>query len=311
VSWRSVEVAEDDGEIRRRLLTPMRQVDLAELAAIWTVHTIRFRLAGLGRLAGMPALPGRLRGAFGKALMAGASDEALAGKPCSFDPPSAFEVLFRKQGRLTPGLDLASPWIILLDTQRGDLVVSLRLYGFAVEWAPAAAEAMTRAVRELVDWRDMAGGRGPVARSIERRADTRVGCEAPAGRDGLDIELVSPLVVTGHDARDKPEGLLPGLGARISALARWHDVALEERVDWSAIKQAARRLEYVFTETAFVTWRRTSERQRRVIPMGGVTGRLTISGVIGAEIALLLAIGETCCMGADTTLGCGRFRVSG
>lgn len=101
MTWRAPQNPDAPGEIRARLLAPAREATLEELAECWFVETIQVTVNGYGKLAADPGLPGRIRGAFGKALMAGASDEALAGRPCTFDPPCAFEALFRKQGRMT------------------------------------------------------------------------------------------------------------------------------------------------------------------------------------------------------------------
>ena len=135
------------GHINARLLAPEFEINLDELAQQWFVEVIELTIPGYGVLVADPALPGRLRGAFGNALMAGASPATLAGNPCTFDPPCAFEVLFRKQGRMKAGLDFPSPWVIGISTHHNDLVVTLSLFGFAVDWAAAAAEAFTRAAR--------------------------------------------------------------------------------------------------------------------------------------------------------------------
>lgn len=309
MSWRALDPVDGDGEIRRRLLAPERAVSLAELAAIWSRHTIEVRLKGLGRLVADPALAGKVRGAFGTALMAGASAEAIDGEPCSFDPPSAFEVLFRKQGRLTPGLDLPGPWVLGIDAKRNDLVVSLSLFGFAIEWSPAAAEALTRALRDLVAWPPVIGKKAPVVEIVARRATTDVGHDVIRPQGSVEIALLSPLVLTGRDVRSQPESLITGLGTRISGLARWHDVAIDDSVDWAALKSDAASLTYDITDAAPVRWNRGSNRQGRVIPMSGLMGRLTITGEISPDIALLLTLGATCAAGADTAMGCGRYRV--
>lgn len=311
MSWRALEPVDGDGEIRRRLLSTERQVTLAELAEIWCRHTIEVRLKGLGKLVAEPALAGKVRGAFGVALMAGASAEAIDGRPCSFDPPSAFETLFRKQGRLTAGLDLPGPWVLGLDVKRGDLIVSLSIFGFAIDWAPAAAEALTRALRELVEWPPAISRRAPSLEIVSRRATTVIGCEAIRAGGAVEIEIVSPLVLTGRDLRSQPESLITGLGTRISGLARWHDVSIDDKVDWAALKSAAASLSYDIADAAPVRWSRGSNRQGRAIPMSGLMGRLTITGEISPDIALLLALGATCAAGADTAMGCGRYRVVG
>lgn len=300
------EVAE--GEIRRRLLSPTEQITLPELAERWFASKIELVIAGYGKLAADPGLPGRLRGALGTALAAGASAESLAGAPCPFDPPCAFEALFRKQGRMMAGLDLPSPWVIGALPRRGDLVVTLSLFGFANDWAPAAAEALTRTVTELVDWK------GCTTLFLPKLAITRRSIRAaqgvrPTERDRVVLDLVSPVTLTGHSPLERPASLITGLAARISGLARWHDVAVDVCTDWKALKERARGLEYSFEDIETVRWTRGSRRQDRAIPMSGTLGCLMIAGDLGQDIAALIALGATCHMGADVALGCGRYRI--
>lgn len=64
---------------------------LEVLAAGWFHQTVTLRCADAAALVDDPAFAGRLRGAFERALMVGASDESLGGAPCRWDPPCAYE----------------------------------------------------------------------------------------------------------------------------------------------------------------------------------------------------------------------------
>ena len=301
--------AAPDGHVRARLLSPEHQVTLAGLAETWSAHTISWRLRGYGRLVGDLSVLSRIRGAFGAALLAGASDAAINGRPCTFNPPSAFEALFRKQGRMTRGLDFPSPWVISIDAKKSDLAISLTLFGFAIDWAPAAAETMTRALRTLVEWPRTSPPLPSTPEVIECRATTIMGMEIAAGVTSLDIELLSPFVVTGADPRERPEGILTGLGTRLSGLARWHDLGLDQLIDWTEIKAAGRSLSYRFHDVSVAQWNRGSRRQGLTIPMSGLTGRIEIVGDLTSGVMTLLTLGSTCHMGADTVFGCGRYRI--
>lgn len=297
------------GAVRARLLTPASEVTIEELADVWFVETLELTIKGYGGLAADPGLPGRIRGAFGQALMAGASAEALAGQPCPFDPPCAFEALFRKQGRMTRGLDFPSPWVIGAAARGGDLLVSLSLFGFAADWTAAATEAFTRAARELVDWKGRSAIFLPRLEFAGRTLRNVSGVDFPRSPQAVDIEFVSPLVSGAADPREHPESLLTtGLGTRLSGLARWHDLSLDACCDWRAIKSAASGFQYTFENVEEVKWRRGSERQNRKIPMRGVLGCLRMSGNL-APLAAALALGETCHMGGDVAFGCGRYNV--
>lgn len=310
-SGRTADGGTADGEIRQRLLAPSEQITIAELAERWFVGHIEVLIAGYGKLAADPGLPGRLRGAFGTALAAGASAESLAGSPCPFDPPCAFEALFRKQGRMMAGLDLPSPWVIGALPRRSDLAVTLSLFGFANDWAPAAAEALTRTVVELVDWKGGTSVFLPKVAIKRRSLRLMQGVTSPGIRQDVVLAFVSPLTLTGAKPQDRPASLITGLAARVGGLARWHDVAIDERTNWKELKERAHGLEYGFSEIEKVRWTRGSRRQDRSIPMNGVIGRLAITGELGDDIASLLVLGETCHMGADVALGCGRYRIAG
>ena len=54
---------------------------------------------------------------------------------------------------MTSGTDFPSPWLLAAKPLRGgDLLLELTVFGFAVEWLAAAAEALTASLA-AVDWR--------------------------------------------------------------------------------------------------------------------------------------------------------------
>jgi len=296
------------GSIRARLLAPAREVTLQELAARWFMSTIEARVEAYGKLVGDHGLPGRIRGAFGAALAAGASPESLSGSPCPFDPQCAFEALFRKQGRMSSGLDFPSPWVIGVRPVRADLLVTLTVFGFATDWIAAGSEAFTRALLELVDWHGQTGLYLPSPRVTTRVLRSATGVvPSPAARRA-ELEFLSPLVLANADPRERPSSLLTGLGARISGLARWHDVSVDRLTDWKTLKARAAALDYSFEDIELCKWARGSTRQDRHIPMSGMLCRLGIEGDLGI-LTILLTLGETSFMGGDTAFGCGRYRV--
>lgn len=300
------------GEIRQRLDNPSMVVDLVHLAAHWHRQTVQWRLPGLAALARDPALVGRIRGAFGQRLIQAASAEAIAGRPCNFDPPSAFEAVWRKQGRLAPGYEHSAPFVIGIDPHAGALHVSLTVFGFATEWMPAIVETMTCALQHDVDWA------GETRLFVP---DICIAGRSFYAQDGIDIaaepamamalDFVSPLALTGADPRIKPASLIIGLARRIAALARWQDLLLSDpAID--ALCAGARLLSYDFEDFQEVRWRRGSKRQDRWIPMHGYLCRLIISGenAVPPDLDLLIRLGATCHIGADVAFGCGRYEIS-
>jgi CRISPR-associated endoribonuclease Cas6 len=297
------------GEVGARLNAPSAIVDAPGLAAIWRRGIVTFRLRGLAPLIVDVGLAGRIRGALGTRLALSASAPALSYRPCPWNPPCAFEALWRKQGCLNSGFEHASPWVLDLDVVRGDLEVTLTLFGFANDWLAAAVEAIAAALAHDVDWRGRTGLFVPRIEVVGRRVVETLGIAPPPPATNFVLEFISPLVLTGVDPRERPAILLTGLGQRLEALARWHDVTLGPAFERRALSVRVCDLDYRFRNCDTVSWTRGSRRQDRAIPMRGLIGIMEIGGVSisDAELGLLLALGATCHIGADVAFGCGRY----
>ncbi len=299
------------GAIGAFLRAPEARVDLEGLVAAFHMRTIRLRIRGAAARAADPLLCGRVRGALGDLLAAAASPQARAGLPCPWSPPCAFEALFRKQGRMRPGVDFPSPWVICADKEDGDLLLSLRLFGIACEWAPAVAETLVLAVDRHLSW---AAGTGAI---LDRNLIATDGLSIPdlgaegAQRIRLDLDFRSPAVSgQGGEARD-PAVLFTGLRHRIEGLARWHGLTIEP-AQWPGVTRVVRALEVGWVAPRALSWRRGSRRQDRWVPMSGMAGLLRLAGRSEdlAPLAPLLALGEQVHVGADIAFGCGRYRLT-
>jgi CRISPR-associated endoribonuclease Cas6 len=295
--------------IRQRLENPAGEMTLSELCRQWFSADITIRVAGASKLVGDLGFPGRVRGAFGAQLMESASREAIAGEPCPWNPPCAFEMLFRKQGRMETGFDYPTPWIILVDASANDLLVTLRLFGFATEFAPAAAEALTAAVQKRLD---LAGDTGfflPKPVIVSRRIRPLAGLESPRGEGGIKMEFLTPVAMSSNSPLERPQSLFSALAQRAAGLARWHDARLE--LDRDELRHALAALDFDWMEARPAAWLRGSNKQGKAIPMHGYLGALIISGSDAdmSFLAPLLAVGEAALIGADVAFGCGRFRI--
>jgi hypothetical protein len=297
------------GEISARLNAPQEVVTLAALAANWRRGMVTFRLRGLAPLIVDVGLPGRIRGALGTRLALSASAPALADRPCPWSPPCAFEVLWRKQGRLNSGFDHASPWVLDLDVFRGDLEVTLTVFGFANDWLAAAVEAMAAALTHDVDWRGKTNLFVPRIDIVGRRVAEALGIAPLPPATGFVLNFLSPLALTGADPRDRPAALLTGIGQRLEGLARWHDVTLGFAYERPALAARICDLDYRFSDCDTVSWRRGSRRQDRSIPMRGLMGSMEVGGasIRDRDLGIMLALGATCHIGADVAFGCGRY----
>lgn len=300
----------ESGAIRARLLAPVAKGNWEELRAHWFHTHVRWRLANLGQVVDDPGLPGRLRGAFGLSLMRSASPESLAGAPCPWDPPCAFEVLFRKQGRITSGIDFPSPWIIMVDRIDDDLIVTLQLFGFASEFAPAAIEAMSNALMHSTDFSGTFKN-APSTHVIDRMVGSG---EAPdysiSTPRAIALDFMSPVNLTGKSVIDHPASLLAMLPFRLTGVARWMDFDLVLNRD--CFLDAIQRLSFSWTDFSRLDWVRKSGPQKKKIPMKGYMGRLSISGDSHAIATVLpaLSFGEIAFCGADVAFGLGRYNIT-
>lgn len=298
--------------IAETLASPVATTDIEGLARSWFETNITWNLAGYSQLVADVGLPGRLRGAFGRALMASASPEALGGLPCPWSPPCAFDALFRKQGRMNAGLDFPSPWIIRTDAHRGDLLITLRLFGFAADWAPAAVEAMSSSILTGTNFADDTRSRLQAPTISGRTIKTVSGLTPPSGGtdSSLLVTFATPVALSSHSAIEHPRSLMKSAFQRLSGLARWHNLALEE--DLAGTREAVERLGFTWRKSESVAWSRGSRRQDRTIKMVGYLGTLLIGGD-EADVALVrdaLGIATRCHIGADVAFGCGRFDVT-
>lgn len=298
--------------LQRFLLFPAERTDLLGLCQAWRQVRITAACQRQGRSALDPGhawlLPGKVRGAWGQALLRGASPQARAGQPCPWTPPCALEALFRPQGQAAGGLELARPYVLAVspDGDGRGLTVRLSLFGAAGEYALAAAEALVIALGE---------GTFHLAEAPERLevTDREVGeLEGPdLSQASLAARLgfITPLCQRrGNEVGLEAPSLLTGLANRLSSLARWH--GLELVADWRQIKEIAQGLQWDFQGPGRVTWRRKSQRQDgREIPMAGLLGDLYLRGDL-LSLAPLLALGERCHAGGHTSLGLGRYELS-
>lgn len=301
------EQEEEAGAIRLRLETPSEAVSLSELSERFFGVDIRLRLAGAAAAVAEPGLAGRIRGAFGVTLARAASPEARGGHACTWYPPCAFDVLFRKQGRIEAGLDFPAPWVVLLDPAGRDLVVTLRIFGFACDYAGAAAEALTDAVANHLELGRRPDQFLPRCEIIRRTLRPMERPRAFKSDQAIQLNFLSPVVLSSSSALERPASLITGAAARAAGLARWHDCALE--LDRGALKEAVAALDLNWRDICRHKWSRGSRRQDRSIPMEGYTGVLEIEGATSAirEVAVLLSLGELMFVGADVAFGCGRY----
>lgn len=208
------------------------------------------------------------------------------------------------------------------------LAVRLRLFGFACDWAPAAAEAVTAALRNAT-LRNAAAPPAPGTVAVQTRRealaahrpgppagelriqarslDTEEGLAVAAAAKVVALDFLTPASLRGSaDPREGLAGFIGALLNRVIGMARWLDAGIE--VDRPALLAAADRVHVDAGDLAPVNWRRGSAKQDRVLPMDGLTGTVHLEGDL-APLMPLLALGALVHVGARTTFGQGRYRL--
>jgi CRISPR-associated endoribonuclease Cas6 len=216
-------------------------------------------------------------------------------------------MLFRKQGRMERGFDFPGPWVMLLDVSGRDLIVTLRLFGFAGDYAAPAAEALVTAIRTRLDLPGKSGLFVPDRRVTGRRVDARSQIQVQQGVTEAELEFLTPVALSGTSPLEYPASLISTMAFRAAGLARWHDSRLT--VDRPQLHEMIDAVRFEWNGAQGVSWQRGSSRQGKAIPMSGYVGRLSVFGSPEAMNCLLpiLAVGEEAFIGADVAFGCGRF----
>lgn len=292
--------------VGQRLATPAGQLSLDDLCGRWFTGTGLFTVRLSDGLASDPALPGKLRGGWGRQLLAGASAPAAAGQPCPWDPPCAYDVLFRERP-LLKGMEMPKPFLFAGQAGGSDIAwLRLTLFGFASDLLDIAADALVRALSVGLDL--PGAGRQPVP-VLHRQLLSDDSLSLPPVPDAVTLRFHTPLCLRRGGATLTGTDLLPALvtslGNRISALARWQDTEL--LADWAALRDHAAALSVDTGGLRPIQWQRGSARQDHgPLPMGGLIGDLPLSGDL-APLWPLLCLGETCHAGSHTAQGLGRY----
>lgn len=296
----SVEV----NSLTRRLLEPARGVAMPlDLASDWFDQTIQVRLGGAATLIRNPELTNHLRRSFGGALGAGASPECAAThppSPCPWEPVCALDVFFREQMRVA-GDGLPKPFVTLADTEGSDLIVSLRVFGFATDWMPAAEHAFVDALCHRLPWRKLGVSMPPI---LDRTVKTCEGIAVDSIPDTATLDWITPLDAEKIDPSDRTASILTRLHRRLNGLARWHDASLPDLPEdvvhgWETMLE---------TEGLHAPTLRPSHsgKDRRTFQAPVAIGTLTLRGDL-RPLWPLLRLGERCAVGRGAVRGQGRY----
>lgn len=274
---------------------------------------------GAGKLAGNVKTPQKIRGAWGHALGASASQEALQKLPCPWDAPCGYDLFFNEHVKLTEGRGVPKPYVLDIDREGQDMAVRLTLFGIACQWAGEAADALVRALRNGLDF-----GRERLPLKISGRSiGASEGVETETFGNGVALDFLTPFSMSRDDrdekgkaskvAKDKrqhsdPASLMTNLAFRLTGLARWHGFGLDYDLD--ALTAEARSIgsQSDWPNPRHVRYQRRSHIQGRSLNMSGRQGILMMPPMSPMMSAILI-LGETCHAGAGAALGKGRYHL--
>jgi hypothetical protein len=224
-----------------RFLAAPAPISAADLLATWADRevTVLLDLPPARLPAGFGA---HLRRSFLAALGAAASPAARAGLPCTWDPPCALDVFLREQLRHA-GDGLPKPYVLFHRAENDRLAVTLRVFGTALDWFPAVAEALVAGLVSILPWARVMPGTTVAPAILDRRLPAPQP-PPPLPEGPLVLRLLSPLDMSGENPAgpDDPAARIVGrMLRRVDAVARWQGLALP-RDETARLSAAARRL---------------------------------------------------------------------
>ena len=285
--------------------TPPYAIPLSELAAVWRFENLSVRISGHGALANDLWTLHRFRGSLGQALARGSSLAALQGHHCPFSPPCGF-ALFHGQVDWGGGAQDIRPLVLTADNAGGDLVLGVRLYGLACDWAPEFRAAMIAACGEGLDTDG-----GPRQTLAVDQAESWPGAlpAVPTGGTALCLTTLTPIVQkTAGTPRQNLvlTSLIAASLRRLDQLARVHGI----ETGWTREMMAA--FSRSFVEGAVDQTRPTqfprgrSEGRQRTAH----AGKIRFAPIRDQATEAFWQLALSAHLGADSAGGAGRFAVS-
>ena len=291
-----------DGWLARRLASPALWGDARLLARHWR-ETVIYATCRVPR--------GCLPGLWLSYAMRGAVGARLFHQPPRVrGEPSPYMALMRPVHLQIGGRHVGAPMLFDLSWKGRELLVKLRLLGFAAIWREAATEALLEALAGGISIAENA----PVSRPFpvedmhwQRRQG--LGSLPAVARRGV---LVCPETPLCYGAREhdpgRPERLILSALTRVGGLARWQGIGLTgARPGMGALQ---RRLEIRFASARPVEAVMKNSRGHRghTAPLRGERSVFRIWGLAPEELRLLAIAGHVGA-GGHTAWGFGRFQV--
>jgi hypothetical protein len=282
------------------LASPPFSCEVDELAALWSVRSVRFVCARPALMQDYPELSMRLRGAWGHKLAEMGPVERRG-----FSMPRPYEVLFAPLGKWASGLEVPKPAVIRGWIDGEALIAEVHLFGWGDVYLDQAAAALAAALEEGVSLGSGVRQRVPV--EVVDAGERACGLvEVPGQAGSAVLSFRTPVVVRNVGRlRQNPTAVLKSLLLRVSGMARWQGYDLQ--ADWRALHERIEALTIDVLDLDDTAWERHSIRRGdSAIPMHGLLGKLRLSGNL-IPLLPFLAIAETCNTGSHAALGLGWF----
>lgn len=274
---------------------------LADLRACWTSTKAEFVIRADPKLARDWGFLHRVRGTLGRELGRGASDLALSGKPCLFEPPSAYAI-FHNSYTSSSDHVVSVPFFLSCDPlPDGLLLVRLRLFGAAVVWMPAFADALTAALQERGVYQP---GNGLVHYPVIARVVEEEQAPPPLEATHHVLAFQTPAILRrGNQVIFNPPTVFRSLIGRLETLALLHGAVLQFGDD---IQEACAThlVDVPVSNYERVQWRvgKDKSKGKRI---GTLAEILIPPGSDALQSALPL--GLLCGLGSRVAEGLGRF----
>ncbi len=219
-----------------------------------------------------------------------------------------YDILFGPIRMGAEGPEAPRPIVLRAWVERDALLADLLVMGEAMAWGEAAAAALAAG---------LAGGvalhldsRMRVVIDVERIEHRRVsGITVPDATTFASFHFRSPICVRqGGRANLDPIAVPRAAVRRVTAMAKWHGVALRKTDD--AVRSALDNLRLDTRNLMPYRFQRHSRRQGNTpIPVSGHLGTLRIEGNLG-PLAPYFALADTCNIGSHAGLGLGWTEIS-
>lgn len=295
--------------LHQNLLQPREAAGFLGLVEAWQDEQISITLVGMAGFSNSPTLLNKVRGALGEVLLQSASAATRQRRPCTWSPTCAAEVFFGQKPRLSIGKfesHIPKPFVLSAQTQGANLLIGMKVFGFARWWVGEVAAALVVALRDYVRWKNLAKDNNifvPASPDILRwkivSGKPVVLKQVP---DEIRVEFMTPLDAERGSPESRPQLLFERLARRQIMLARWQGIKLETDLDVLETDWLSCAYELEFSTAKAVQGGHKFKNKVATDVTFTVRGNLK-------RLMPLLVLGERTSVGRGASIGLGAYRL--